>query len=352
MGNRTGNIKSVLNLFPDGAEIQMVQDFLWRVFQYYVAGHIGSISENKLIHLSQQYTSLKCYINQSHQMQKDWVENIQILEPLCLPEELSKEFRSALELIILTVRPEKIFLIRHEDIIVPDKPVCLELMIILSGKFHQKIAELEPLIDFSLSNMQRIAFSLHVSSRLYEAFEEGLLFYVLNCKPANLIYDDGQKPLPKINAVKLLENSAKAEVSFLSNNQVAVSFYHNAKHLKNEGHPALSCFMLQQATELSLRALITAFKGVDKKTHSISELKKHVAMIAPQLNHIFSFDTAEDQLLLKLLEDAYLKSRYETDFMINEEQLDTLVERVGHLLELSKAIFEDNFRKLDIGEKG
>lgn len=350
MGNRNSNIESTFNLFPDEVEIQMVQDFLWKVFHYYVAEHIGSISENKLINLTQGYTSLKDYINLSHQMLKDGADDIKTLKPLNLPEEVSKEFRSALELIILTVRPEKIFMVRHEDVIVPDNPICLELIIILSSKFHQKLAELEPLMDFSLSIMERISFSLHVSSRLTEAFEEGLLFYVLNCKLTNLIYDDGQKPLPKIDTVKLLENSAKAESTFLSNNKVAISFYHNAKHLKDENNLALSCFMLQQAAELSLRALITAFKGVDKKTHSISELKKHVAMIAPQLNNIFSIDTGEDQLLLKLLEDVYLKSRYETGFVISQNQLDTLIERVGHLLELSKAIFEDNFRKLDIAE--
>ncbi|MBD3749857.1 MAG: hypothetical protein IE931_10200 [Sphingobacteriales bacterium] len=73
-------------------------------------------------------------------------------------------------------------------------------------------------------------------------------------------------------------------------------------------------------------------------------------MIAPQVCNIFPNDTEEDQLLLKLLEDVYIKSRYEAGFVISEEQLKILIERVDHLLQLSKAIFETNFRKLDIAE--
>ena len=206
------------------------------------------------------------------------------------------------------------------------------------------------MMDIALCATERTTFSIHVSGRLNDAFEQSLLFYVINCIPDNLIYDDGQRSLPKVNTLNLLENRTKAEATFSSNINTAIAFYQNAKHLKSEGNLALACFMLQQATELSLRALITAFKGVDKKTHSISELKKHVAMIAPQLFNIFPVDTEEDQLLLKLLEEVYIKSRYETGFIISEKQLDILMERVDHLLQLSKAIFEDNLRKLDIEE--
>ncbi|MBU0695640.1 MAG: hypothetical protein KKE39_03820 [Bacteroidetes bacterium] len=50
------------------------------------------------------------------------------------------------------------------------------------------------------------------------------------------------------------------------------------------------------------------------------------------------------------MKEVYIKSRYETGFIISEEQLAILIERVGHLLQLTKAILDDNFRKLDIAE--
>ncbi len=318
MKNRNSDIGSPLNLFPDEAEIQMVQNFLWKVFQYYVAGNIDSLSGNKLIQTSQVYRSLKDYINLSHQMLKGAADDNQMLKSLNLPEGMDKEIRSALELIILTIKPEKIFLVRHGDAAVPDNPVLIDLIVILSEKGMKKFSEVEPLMEFALSGTVRTTFSIHVSGRLNDAFEQGLLFYILNCIPENLIYDDGQKSLPKVNTVKLLENSAKAKATFLANHQVAMSFYQNAKHLYNENNLSFCCFMLQQAAELSFRAIITAFKGVDKKTHSITELKKHVAMIAPQMCNIFPVDTEEDQVLLKLLEEVYLKSRYETGFIISE----------------------------------
>lgn len=335
---------------PDETEIQSIHDFLWEVFRFYVSGHINSFSENKLVQSGQVYHNIKAYLDLSLKMLKELEAERQLTAPLDLPKEISKELRLALELIILTVKPEKIFMVKHADHIHPENELYTHLIIIISNKFQRKFLELEPLLDFALLNTFRISFSVHVSGRLSDNFEEGLLFYLMNCIPQNLIYDDGVKQMPKINLVKLLESKAKAEANFLSNHHVAETFYQNAKHLFNEGKHALSCFMLQQASELSLRALITAFKGIDKKTHSITELMKHVAVIAPQVDLIFPMGTHGDKVLLKLLEEVYIQSRYETGFVITEEQLTILIDRVAHLLELTKAVFEQNFKCLDIAE--
>lgn len=269
MKTRTDDYPSYFSEFPNEIEIQKIQDDLWKVFQFYIAGHIDTTSSNKLLETSQVYQSLKTYIDLSHKMLKSVVEDYQTLKSLNLPKGMDKDIRSALELIILTVKPEKIFLVQHDDDVKPESQIMIDLIVILSNKSIRKFDELDPLISFALSDTKGLSFYLYVSSRLAEAFEEGLLYFILNCQRKNLIYDDGQKPLPSINPVKLFENSKKAEATFLSNHEIANSFFENAKHLNHQKNFSLSCFMLQQATELSIRALITAFRGVDKKTHSI-----------------------------------------------------------------------------------
>jgi len=66
--------------------------------------------------------------------------------------------------------------------------------------------------------------------------------------------------------------------------------------------------MLQQATELTFRAIIKAFWNADQKTHSISTLQKHTRRITPQLNELFPTESSSDQQLLQLLDSSYLEA--------------------------------------------
>lgn len=69
----------------------------------------------------------------------------------------------------------------------------------------------------------------------------------------------------------------------------------------------MTMLMLQQATELTFRAVALSLYGVERRTHSTKSLKKLNRRLAPQFNGIIPADTEEEERLLKVLEDAYLK---------------------------------------------
>jgi len=95
----------------------------------------------------------------------------------------------------------------------------------------------------------------------------------------------------------------------------------------------IAIFLLHQAAELTYRGILKHLNGYDKKTHEIRSLQKYVRRCAPQLCNAFPDDTAEESRLLNLLENAYLKSRYEQEYPALEKDLSALFGKVGALQE-------------------
>jgi HEPN domain-containing protein len=184
---------------------------------------------------------------------------------------------------------------------------------------------------------------------LVEAFKTCDLLYLSYCRPENLIYDLSGKPMPKIASVDLLERKAKSESTFQWTIQLAHSFYIQSQHCLKDS-PRLAAFLLHQCAEHSYRALITAFRGKEKKTHDLFALHKEMEQIAPEIIEIFPMNDMEGQRLLELLNLTYCQSRYQEDFDVSRDDLQLLIERVDRLLTLAKTAFKRIICLLDVGE--
>lgn len=107
--------------------------------------------------------------------------------------------------------------------------------------------------------------------------------------------------------------------------------------------------MLQQAAETTFRTIAIALYGSEPRTHSIRSLKVFNRRLAPQLNDLFPDNTAEEEQLLNVLEDAYLAARYTSSYQIGRPDLDTIFVRVAQLLELSGVAFEEKMKMVVAG---
>ena len=237
---------------------------------------------------------------------------------------ISAELKPVVELLIRVVQPEKLFLWRNQKGVEASVNDEIELLFILQDGLQQRFADLQPQLDFMTSRQTNLHCSLCVNGTFVEAFKNCDLLFLTHCIPNNLVYDATQKPMPQVAAVDLVERRAKCEVAFKWAIELAHSFFVQAGQSEAI---RLSALLLHQCAEHSYRAIITAFRGREKKTHDLILLNKEMERMAPVMCSVFTADDVEGVRLLSLLSDAYCHSRYSEGFAISEIDLVLLREK-------------------------
>jgi HEPN domain-containing protein len=166
------------------------------------------------------------------------------------------------------------------------------------------------LIKLGFINHKEINFSLHQANYIKKQVEEGHIFYSLVCTAENLVYRNGEDPITQAPIITEPVIKEKAINDFNAGYTRAQSFLTGAKHHITHGENALAAFMLHQAAELTLRAVVLSLMGFDARTHTIEVLKKHSRRCMPQVNDVLPANTEDEAQLLKVLDKAYLGARY------------------------------------------
>ncbi len=239
----------------------------------------------------------------------------------------NKSLYRAVAFIAATVQPERIYKIEHRSLQPAEDPVT-DLMIILPKRQSEKpFSAFESLIETGCLAGQNIRYSLHQFQHVAWAIADGHPLFSLYCNPANLIYQHNQSDWPETSPEKKGEAMQKAANVFQQGFIKALAFFEQAQHCRQQ-HPTFAAFFLQQAAELCFRAMLLALSGQDKKTHELNMLVKNCSRFAPFVKEIFDEQKEEDVRLRQLLEAAYLGARYEENFALAAEDLDSLFEKV------------------------
>jgi HEPN domain-containing protein len=99
----------------------------------------------------------------------------------------------------------------------------------------------------------------------------------------------------------------------------------------------LSAFMLHQCAEQALLALLSAALGFYVNTHNVERLLRYGSFLADALTGLFQCDLANDKRLIKLLQKAYIDTRYGRDYNIHYNDLLQLTEKIRCLAEIASA---------------
>lgn len=99
----------------------------------------------------------------------------------------------------------------------------------------------------------------------------------------------------------------------------------------------LSIFMLHQATEQALSTLVKRGMGYYCCSHNIERLLRYASWVSYSVGELFPQRTEIDKKRFKLMQRAYIDSRYKADFSVEYRDLVILSEKVYDLLKLLKA---------------
>jgi len=87
--------------------------------------------------------------------------------------------------------------------------------------------------------------------------------------------------------------------------------------------------------------------GYKPTTHNLDKLRRYTNRFALELALIFPRDTTEEDDLFRLLASGYVDARYKEEFIITEEEVAVLIERVRRLLEVAERVCLNYFVSLE-----
>ncbi len=183
--------------------------------------------------------------------------------------------------------------------------------------------------------------------KLNRDLSEGRYFYTQVKKEGVLLYDSGRFKLARRRKLKYDEIKQQAEEYFNEKYQYAEGFFDGAEFYCDKGNYKLSAFNLHQTCENLFHAVNLTFTLNKNKQHNLAKLLASVKKYSDVFIIIFPRKTAEEQRLFKLLKDAYVEARYNPDFFVTKEDIDTLLLCIRQLFESVKRICEDQIKKYE-----
>jgi len=120
----------------------------------------------------------------------------------------------------------------------------------------------------------------------------------------------------------------------------AVGFADTAKYALNAGRLKEAAFQLHQAAERFYHCTLLVLTLYSTKSHKLNFLRSQAERLAPELIAAWPRDTRFAHRCFELLRRAYVDARYSPHYKISAEELGWLIERVGKLQALVKAVCE------------
>src|SRR5690606_18868702 len=104
--------------------------------------------------------------------------------------------------------------------------------------------------------------------------------------------------------------------------------YASFEHSLARGSHAIAAFLLHQAAEVLLKAVLVTFTGYRPKTHDLGELERRCTRASPGIGPLVPQDAPDRARLAALLRAAYVDARYSFGFEVSREDLEALA---GHI---------------------
>ena len=175
----------------------------------------------------------------------------------------------------------------------------------------------------------------------HHQLKEGNLFFVHSCSWEKHIFYNPGSELDRFHDYYATEKTLKnIQSNFKKERHKMAAFFDGAIFFIEKNNLSHAAYMLHQHIELWFRYTALILMGKERKSHSIKELQTYLKTFSPELGKLFNTEIEEDQNLLKLLDEAYIKTRYDNNYHIKVEQINTILEKAHNMEALAIALFK------------
>ncbi|RKE49524.1 HEPN domain-containing protein [Sphingobacterium detergens] len=200
------------------------------------------------------------------------------------------------------------------------------------------------LIKKAIGCYPNLYFNLHFPREIQKKITQGLGRTYLICQPRNRIYQNPAQEtklvVPNDSAEQIIE---KTKVYITKEKTKIQSFIDGYNfYLEQKDHPH-AAFMLHQAIELSLRAAENMLISDEKKSHSLKVNINYLKTFDSKLANLV--DTDEKKRALNKIEKVYIQYRYNQNYTINKDVLETAyqiaINALNWIYDYSNLLFEE-----------
>ncbi|WP_165042089.1 HEPN domain-containing protein [Dysgonomonas sp. ZJ709] len=181
--------------------------------------------------------------------------------------------------------------------------------------------------------------------KLNKYLKEGRYFYTQIKQEGVILYDSGKHKLARRRTLNFEEIKQQAQEYFDDKFESANEFLLGAKFYYDQLLYKKASFMLHQACESYIYAIRLVFTLENPKQHNLSKLLNSVKKYSVEFIKVFPQDTPEEKRLFELIKAAYVNGRYDPDFVVTKEDIDTLVPQVELLRDITKRICEEKIKE-------
>lgn len=175
-------------------------------------------------------------------------------------------------------------------------------------------------------------------SKLNSDLSEGRYFYTELKREGILLYDSGKHKLARRRKLHYDEIKEQAEEYYNEKLKRANEYFDIAAYCYDKEKYHLASFNLHQTCENLFYAVRLTYTLRNSKQHNLAKLLSSVRKYSPEFSKIFPNETKEEKRLFKLLKSAYVEARYNSEFKVTKEDIDTLRKRVTLLFDLIERI--------------
>ena len=156
-----------------------------------------------------------------------------------------------------------------------------------------------------------------------------------------MLYNSGRFKLKRRRKLNLEIRAKIAKIDFDQWLQNGKEFYGLYKTSIEKKWNKKAAFMLHQATECFYGTIILVFTNYKPKTHDLETLLHLACSQNAEFFTIFPRATKAENECFDLLNDAYVKARFDRNYKITRKQLEYLAKRVRKLQRLTKKICKE-----------
>jgi len=280
---------------------------------------------------------------------------------LHLPENKQYEINRIAEIIREVVNPEKIILFGShakgswvEDRYTDKHGTLYEyisdydLLVITKDNPEKTYAQEAKIMDRVDRYKPPVNLEIHEVNYINEGLEQGEYFFVDIVSEGIILYDKSKLQFAVPRELTQAQKKEKAQRYFDTWFPQANEFIIDCGHAFNRGNFKKSAFELHQATESLYYATLLVFTDYKPKTHNLWKLRKKSKQYSKELFEVFRAETDKhEEHLFDLLKRGYVDARYRTDYVITEEELSILIERVKLMNPIVERICKEKIASYD-----
>jgi len=218
----------------------------------------------------------------------------------------------------------------------------IRLLVVLDPHKHLSFDEIENFINLAMLGFPDIKITYHAYGSIYDLLIKGHIFFSAVCKPQNCLYKKYTLAwLPKMSSDRQVAAIERALTLFKYNIGKVEHFLNGVEYCLQNSQSEMAAFMLHQACEQTYRLMLLIFRGREYKSHDLKGLKNHLNHYIIGLTGIFDPSNKKENLLLDILQEAYIKARYDHTYYMEKHLVIFFQEKTKLLIEKTKDIIYD-----------